>query len=415
MRITAHDRTILRDLAHRMAEIAALPIQTETRQGWKALNALRPIRPMVYIDQLPWHEMDVNGELQTRCEDSFCVGLEVEMRRTLYRWKYMPADMVVEPRLDVYKSIHNSGYGIAGRDEISVLDPQNDVVGHYYLDQIQTDADIEKIRVPTLTLDVEETARRAEAAQEIFEGLLTVRMQGLFPWCSPWDTITQWHGVEETLFDLVARPDFMHRLVEKITVAFLGFIETAEAQGLLGYDMDYIHCTGAWVDELPKPGFNPAKPRTCDIWTMGMAQIFSSVSRDMYDEFEVPYMQRIYSRFGLGYYGCCDPLDDRIDLVRKIPNVRKISMSPWVNERRGAAAIGRDYVYSRKPSPALLAWDTFDPVAVEKHLRSTIDICQEFGCPLELIQKDVSTARYDPQRIWQWEKIAMRLVRESAS
>jgi len=47
--------------------------------------------------------------------------------------------------------------------------------------------------------------------------------------------------------------------------------------------------------------------------------------------------------------------------VRLIPGVRKVSMSPWVNGERGAAAIGSDYVYSRKPNPAFLAWDPFDP------------------------------------------------------
>ena len=89
----------------------------------------------------------------------------------------------------------------------------------------------------------------------------------------------------------------------------------------------------------------------------------------MHEEFEIPYMQRIYARFGLGYYGCCEPLDDRIDLVRKIPNVRKISMSPWTNQERGAKAIGGDFVFSRKPSPALLATDHFNVESVEKDLR----------------------------------------------
>ena len=41
--------------------------------------------------------------------------------------------------------------------------------------------------------------------------------------------------------------------------------------------------------------------------------------------------------------GCCDPLDGKMKEVRMLPNVRKISMSPWVNQDRGAAAIGRDY------------------------------------------------------------------------
>lgn len=413
--MTANDRNILRELARRVAEIAALPAQEETRAAWRALNALRPARPMVYIDQIPWHEMDVDGELANRCADPFCAGLEAGLRQTLYRWRHLPADMVVEPWIGVPKAIRDSGYGLKCDEETSVLDPRNYVVGHYYHDQLKTDEDLAKIKAPEVSLDETETARREALANDIFDGILPVRMQGLFPWCAPWDWIVQWHGVEETLYDLVDRPEFMHRLVGRLTAAFLAMLDSAEAQGLLGSGQSYIHCTGAWTDQLPAPGFDPARPRARDLWTMGMAQIFSSVSREMYDEFEVPYISRIYARFGLGYYGCCDPLDDRIDLVRKIPNVRKISMSPWVDERRGAAAIGGDYVFSRKPSPALFALDTFEGAAAEKQLRVTLAACREHGCPLELILKDLSTVRYDPERLWRWEKIAMRLVEDAAA
>ena len=96
----------------------------------------------------------------------------------------------------------------------------------------------------------------------------------------------------------------------------------------------------------------------------GLAQMFSTVSPGMFKEFEVDYASRICERFGLVYYGCCDPLDGKMAEVRMIPNVRKVSMSPWVNEERGAAEIGRDFVYSRKPSPRLLATDRFDPEQV---------------------------------------------------
>ncbi len=65
------------------------------------------------------------------------------------------------------------------------------------------------------------------------------------------------------------------------------------------------------------------------VWTFGMAQLFTSVSRSVTEEFEVPYISRIASYFGNVYYGCCERLSDRIDLLTKISNVRKISCSPW--------------------------------------------------------------------------------------
>ena len=86
-------------------------------------------------------------------------------------------------------------------------------------------------------------------------------------------------------------------------------------------------------------------------------------------------------------------------------------MSPWTNEEIGAAEIKSDYVFSRKPSPSLLATDQFDERAVRSHLQKSVDICRTYGCPLELILKDVSTVRYDPRRLWRWAEIAADAVR----
>jgi hypothetical protein len=142
----------------------------------------------------------------------------------------------------------------------------------------------------------------------------------------------------------------------------------------------------------------------------GLAQMFSTVSPAMFKEFEVDYTRRICERFGLVYYGCCDPLDGKMNEVRMIPKVRKISMSPWVNEERGAAEIGGDYVYSRKPNPAFLATDRFDSEKVRADLAETKETCEKHGCPLEFILKDISTVRYDPERLFEWARIAMQVA-----
>lgn len=407
---STNDRTILRQLAAQIAEIAALPIQQEKIRLWKASNALKPIRPMVMIDQIPWHEMNVDDELTNRCTDPFCQRLETDLRRTLYRWKHMPADFVVMPYIEIHKVVRNTGYGIDRKDHVSVLDPHNDVVGHAYEDQLKNESDIEKIHTPQLDLDAKATADLEEKAHAIFDGVIDIRTQGQLPWVAGWDILSQWRNPEAILWDLADRPEYMHRLIKRVMDCSMGMLDQMEAKGLLGSHMTWIHCTGAFTDELPKPGFDPKKPRAKDLWTFGMAQIFSSVSPAMHDEFEIPYMIDWYKRFGLVYYGCCEPLDDRIDVIRKLPNVRKISMSPWTNQERGAAALGRDYVFSRKPSPALLAPDTFNPNAVEEDLCTTINTCRKHGCALELILKDISTVRYDPQRLWHWEKIAMKSV-----
>ena len=143
---------------------------------------------------------------------------------------------------------------------------------------------------------------------------------------------------------------------------------------------------------------------------MGLAQMLATVSPRMFKEFEVDYAGRIAARFGLVYYGCCDPLDGKMAEVRAIPHVRKVSMSPWADEERGAAEIGHDYVYSRKPSPAFLAFDTFDPERVREDMQTTRTICARHGCSVEFILKDISTVRYQPERLSEWARVAMEVA-----
>jgi hypothetical protein len=405
------DYEILRELGKQVAEIASLPIQQETINLWEALNGLKPVRGMVMIDQIPWHEMNVDDELTPRAEDGFCRGIEMGLRRTLYSWRHMRADMAVRPFINVGRAVGNTGFGIGVVEERAVTDPRNSVVGHRYIDQIKTEEDIMKIQMPKISHNEEATKRSKERAKEIFDGILDVRVQGPIPGFAPWDRISMWRGTDNMIIDMIDRPDFVHKIIGRLTDAHLCMLDQLEEQGLMGYDQDRIHCTGAYTDELPSPGFDSEHPRAMDNWTSGMAQIFSTVSPAMHKEFEIDYAVRWYDRFGLGYYGCCEPLDEKIDIIRELPRVRKISMSPWVDLEKGAERIGGDFVFSRKPNPAFLAWDNWSPEEVERNLRETLDACNRHGCPVEFILKDISTVRYQPQRLWEWVDIAMKVVK----
>ncbi len=365
---------------------------------------------MVTIDQVCWNEMEVGDELALQTEDDFCRELETTLRRTLYAWNHMRVDMVVEPFIEIPKVIRGESFGIKIIEQTASIDPTSEVLGHAYISQLKTEADLKRIRNPEIQLDEKATAETEAKAHDIFDGILEVHMQGKFPMFAPWDIIVQWCSPEQAILDLVDRPEFIHQLMARMTEVHLSLLDQLETQGLLGWRQRLIHCTGAYSEELPAPGFDPNHPRASDLWTYGMAQIFSTVSPAMHKEFWLDYAVKWFSRFGLVYYGCCEPLHEKIALLRTMPHVRKISMSPWVDVEKGAERIGRDFVFSRKPNPALLATDTWHPEQVEKHLRETLEACKRHGCPLELIQKDISTVRYQPQRLWDWAEIAMRLV-----
>lgn len=402
-----NDYEILRDLASAVAEAAALPIQAEKRRLWRKLNALNPERPMVMIDQVCWHEMNFDGSLTLQCTQPRLRHYERTLRRILFQWKHFPVDRPVEATLDVPMAIEDSGFGIKIIEEVAYTNQANDVKSHAYSNQLAHDEDIEKIVMPSITHDAAESARRLDEAQSIFGGILTPQLRGLDPYLSVWDPIAQWMGMEALLYGLADRPEFMRAVADRMVTGYLSKLDQLEAQGLLYGPQPLIHCTGAYTDALPAPGYDPVAPRTQDMWMFGLAQPFSDVSPAMFEDFEIEPCLPLFARFGMVYYGCCDPLDRKMAQVRRIPNVRKISMSPWANEARGAAEIGREYVYSKKPNPAQLAFESFEPEAVRAHLEATIDACRPHGCPIELILKDISTVRNDPKRLLEWARIAM--------
>ncbi|HKJ85725.1 MAG TPA: hypothetical protein VKA06_06595, partial [Spirochaetia bacterium] len=245
--MNAPDRTIIRDLASQAAELAALPINEERRRLWRGLNALEPERPMVMIDQVCWHEMDAD-ELTLRCEDNELRGYERRLRQSLYQWHHFQVDMVMEPFIRVDKAITSSGFGIDVTEQRAETDPDNDVVSHLYENQFETDEDLERIRMPVINHNETETSRRLAVADDLFDGILEVRPWGADPYLSLWDPIATWMGVESALFALIDRPDYIHRLVGRVTEGYLSMLDQLEEQGLLSGPQSLVHCTGAYTD-----------------------------------------------------------------------------------------------------------------------------------------------------------------------
>jgi hypothetical protein len=405
------DIKILRELGARVAEIAELPVQEEKRDLWRRLNALRPVRPMVLIDEIPWFEMDVDGFLKTRCEDPFLRGIERGLRRTLYRWEHLRADMVVEPYIEIPRAITSSGFGIVKKEDVAISDKDNWIVGHHYKPQIQEEDDLEKIVVPTLNEDKALSERSEDMAREALGGILGVRMSGFYVYSNLWDVLVEWMGPDNVLIDVADRPEFLEKAMDKYVTAYERMIEQAEEKNLFDDGVTNAHCSYVYTyeDEFPrhKPG---EKVSAMNCWTDATAQLFGHIRAEDHERLEFNYINRVCAKFGRVYYGCCEPLHDRMHLVRKLPNVRKVSCSPWCNIDIAAEQIHGEYVAVNKPNPAWVAQETFETDTIESDLRRTRDACARNSTNLEYILKDISTVKYKPQRIWEWADIAMKVA-----
>jgi hypothetical protein len=320
--------------------------------------------------------------------------------------------MVVENRIDIPKTIHHLDYGIHIVDEVLKTSEDNDIMSHKYEDQLESAEQLESLKPDAITADTELDKKHVAICNEIFDGIIPVRLAGVQIHSGVWDRIAQMRSVTKILWDIIDKPEFIEAIVKKFVDLTMATVDQCEKLGLLDAHLQYVHCTGAYTKDLPSKEYDGVKASAKDCWSFGMAQMFTTVSPAMHEEFEIDLVKPLYERFGLLYYGCCEPLEKKIDIIRKIKNVRKISVSPWANAVTCAENIHGDYVLSLKPNPAFFVAG-FAEENVVKTVRNAIAAAKAHNTPIEIIQKDVSTVEYHLDNLDRWEQIVMRIVQDS--
>jgi hypothetical protein len=399
--LKASDKTLLRALAGRYSELANLPIQKERLERYARSNDLELVRPIVLIDEVPWGEIR-DDSLRCRCSPEV-QWLEGLMRRALYQWEHFQVDLVIPPQFRVHKQSHYTGIGLQVQDVTIKGDTGADISSHEYHDQLKTEADLDKIRLPVITYDRAGTEATLALAREVFDGLLEVKLCGQVLGSGIWDRITRFRGVDTLLLDLAMRPEFMHQTVARFAEVAAAEMRQSEEQGLLDPEQVTLHCTPACTKDLPARDYKGGPYRAQDVWGRCAAQIFGSVSPEMHDEFDLAYHEKLFARCGLVYYGCCEPMDTKIHLLRKrFPNLRKVSITPWADPVRAAREIGRDFVLAAKPNPAFVAGAAFNPAPVEEEITRYCEAARENKTPLEFVIKDISTIANRPENLARW-------------
>ena len=406
---------VLKSLAEEWATIAALPVHKEKARMWQKLNDLESERPMVWINEIPWHEMNYKDELTLLCKNNWARSQEDLMRKTIYQWHHMPGDMILNSWLDCPLSVHSTDFGIIEDVDLAITDSANDIVSRHYKIQIRGMDDLEKIKMPEITHNNKATEIRFHKMTEIFSDIIPVKKLGqTHIWFTPWDYLIRWWGIEEAMMDLIMRPDMVHAFYEKMVQAWMIELDQFVEQNLLSLDCDNTRIGSGgygYTKEMPTSKYDKDWVKPQNMWGCSNAQIFSEVSPEMHWEFAIEHDLKWLKRWNMTYYGCCEPLAGKGHLLKRIPNLRKVSCSPWNDTKKAINALGSDYVISRKPNPAIFATETFNPVQARKEIREFLEQAEE-NCHVEMIMKDISTVIYDPQRLWDWETICMEEVQK---
>lgn len=410
--VPKEDYVILRELAKKKHEYASLPVNEENRKLWTAANDLEMIRPPIYVDEICWKELNGDGELTLQCSHPFSREIEEILRHEIYCFEHGLGDIVVEDYIESPLVVYDSGFGIDEVTDTIHTDRNSDVVSRHFHVLIHDMDDIQKIHEPEIYLDMERTKQYTDKLSDIFDGILPVIQVGARGlWFTPYDYLIRVLGITETYENLYENPDFLKAVVRRYVDCCMVRMEKYRELGIWASNNSSCRVGSGgygFTTSLAPRENAPDHCPTMEMWGCGNAQIFSSVSPEMHMEFSLQFEMDWLKQFGLNYYGCCEPLHNKMDLMDQIPRLRKVSMSPWSKMDVAAERCRGKYVMSCKPSPAIFAVGPLNEEIARRDVRKILE--QTEGCSIEIVMKDISTVDYTPQKLWRWAEIAREEV-----
>jgi hypothetical protein len=407
--LSTDDARILRALVRRKLEIAEHPDNLERKALWYRHDAGLPTRPLVLAEAGGIRDAQPPlSKSRLECQDPWARDVEGGLRSEIYQFDTLKDDHVVEPFLRTNWKITVSNYGVT-----SVNHTAEDFAGmgarSWEPALKDLDADFGKLRPRTFAVDRDATLAEKARLESALGDLMPVQLRGAFWWTFGMTIVAiELIGLENLMLAMFDNPAGLHRLMQFLHDDHLAFAQWAEREGLLTLNNtnDYIGSGSmGYTHDLPHDDATPGAPaRMQDLWLLLESQETVGVGPEQFEEFVFPYQLSLAKHFGKIYYGCCEPVHTRWHVLKRLPNLARVSVSPWADESFMARELGRQYVYSRKPNPALISTGRFDEAAIRADLRATLTAARH--CRLELIMKDVHTLDNQPERLPRWVQLA---------
>lgn len=407
----------IRELAAKLAEIAATERNQRKRQMWADHNELKTgIQPLLWVcpdDDGGW--LELVPEKSLRCTDPDLRVLELKLRKYLYQNEYLRDDFVFEPAVYVEIPGEYTGYLYGHRNQTTAwgvpMVKKEVGASAYHLDCfLNTEEDYQKLLHHQVDFIPDETEwkRLREKYEEALAGIIKVEFQ------LPYSVLVQSHlielvhlrGLQELMYDLYDEPELLQRVLHHMGTSKAELLKKLEREQRLFDNRINIYTgsggLGYTNDALKAPGDVKLK----DMWGFADAQEFSSVSGEMFEEFAIQNQKIGLNLFGMGCYGCCEPLDNKYDRIFKhITNIRRLSVSPWSDIQKAVENIGARAIFSWKPDPAKICMG-FDEKEVYRWLKSVAEATRD--CVTEIILKDIRTCGGTNENLVKFIELANR-------
>src|ERR1017187_10191926 len=105
------EKDVLRELAERVAGLAALPVMAEKRELWRKHNRLEKTRPIIFCDpENGWNE--IITERQLKCRTKIARRWEMNLRKEIFWGEEMGDDRAVEACFNVPYTCSPDDWGL---------------------------------------------------------------------------------------------------------------------------------------------------------------------------------------------------------------------------------------------------------------------------------------------------------------
>jgi hypothetical protein len=410
--VPAAERAALRERAKVLRAYAALPVMAERKRLWTLHNRCAGERPMVVME-----EGTFAGDIlpPARCVHPLAARVERELCQSIAAYETFDDDKVAPDFFPVYYPI---GTAFLGQKEKRVHAAEG--LGFHIEPVFETlEAGLPLLRPSVYVCDTAALERYERVAEDILGDILpVVRKNGFNHWfLTPTQLVVNLMGMENMYCAMMTEADDFHRLMRVVTDDLKRCLRWQEERGLLVLNNgnDYMGSGSfCFSDELPGADFVPAPGavRSRHLWGHINSQESIGISPEQFAEFVYPYYEELAREYGLVYYGCCEPVHAYWDAsLSRLPNLRKISISPWCDEDvMGERLAGTTVIYSRKPSPNFIGIKAaFDEEAFTAYIQKTAAAVKG-RCKAEFIFRDIYTLHGNLRKARQAVEITRRVA-----
>jgi hypothetical protein len=408
------DKEILKPLVDKVLELSSRQREQYKKDLWARFNALQPVDKIpvcVTFEGIPAPQWDLMfGVNHLRCKGSLARQLEFDLKKRTWAAAHIPDDHVLWPAVFVPAAAPAYDWGVP----IQWHSSSDPLGAKGIVPPFAEKIDLSRLRLPVTQIDEDATRFRVTELTELVGGRLPVHPRYPRLTDAPFDIAVEMRGLENTLLDVYDAPDLLHGLLDFITTAIIADHKHREQCGWINAPADptgkyqmipiWRHIGAA----LPE-GFAQRKKELADEWAYVSAQTSSGLGPDMYEKFVNVYNSRIaalYTNKTVYYHGC-ECLDQKLDSVATLPNLRRHHVSPWSSAKLAAQKFQGRVVLEVHVHPTEVIFNA-SPEQMREEVARRIQ--EAPGHPMSLNLSDVHSLAGNPATLKFWAQAAQDVV-----